>query len=96
MTFRIFVNCEFENIPSEWLMKNLSNPIYPLTFVVEPKIQNMIINSITNQSTSNDDHLIFGYYGQDWAIWSSNFEKITLGEFDNEEDAVLFELTWSK
>ena len=42
----------------------------------------------------------FGIKGPNWVIQYStkffeNNKWVTLGEFDNEEDAILFELTWS-
>ena len=84
-------------IESKWMQENLGGPIASKdsfdAAIFLPKM--LKYKTATTRG--------YGFTGPGWSIWhrlivdnSGEFNWITVGEFENKEQAVLFELRWSK
>ena len=69
-----------DDISWEWLIENFGGPVY------------------TTSQTGPEGRTAIGYVGNEWVIWGeidNNLRYVTIGEFENKEQAVLFELRWA-
>ena len=76
----------------EWLTTNLMGPISEMT-----------ISDLQDLETFTTGNLYIGcsYKGPNWKVWrqqlgnrNDEYYWVTIGIFENKEDAVLFQLSW--
>ena len=91
---------KFEAFDKNWLINNFNCPVVPLSYSELMVCAGRITHSKFNlYSLSTSD----GVSGTGWQVWrqkmfnikTHEINWITIGEFENKEQAVLFELRWA-